>query len=62
LAPFVLAHLSKVLVVYVMYEACQVFWAETLYGKSGGSGVAFAVFGLIMLLEYTSMLYVRSGE
>ena len=62
LAPFLLAHLSKVLVVYVMYEACQVFFLETLYSKSGTSGVAFAVFGLIMLLEYVSMLYVRSGE
>jgi hypothetical protein len=62
LAPFLLAHLSKVVVVYVMYEACQVFWVETLYGKSGGSGMAFAVFGLIMLMEYVSMLYVRSGK
>ena len=62
LAPFLLAHLSKVVVVYVMYEACQIFFLENLYAKSGTSGVAFAVFGLIMLLEYTSMLYVRSGK
>ncbi|GAB5030227.1 Hypothetical protein NocV09_00203590 [Nannochloropsis oceanica] len=61
LAPFLLAHLSKMVVVYVMYEACQVFWVETLYGKSGGSGMAFAVFGLVMLMEYVSMLYVRSA-
>jgi len=62
LAPFLLAHLCKVLVLYSMYEACQVFFVETLYAKSGASGLPFAVYGLVMLLEYVSMLYVRSGK
>jgi hypothetical protein len=33
LTPFIMAHLVRVFVLYVMYEASQAFFAEFLYGK-----------------------------
>lgn len=42
------------------YEACQLLWAETLYGKSTPDGLQFWVYGLTMIAEYFSMIFVRS--
>ncbi len=55
-------HLARVVIVYVMYEAAQIFFAETLFSKSLPSGLPFAIYGIVMLLEYFCMCYVRSGE
>lgn len=35
LAPFIMAHVVRVVVLYVMYEASQMFLAQLLYGKVG---------------------------
>lgn len=33
LAPFIMAHVIRVFVLYIMYEASQLFFAQVLYGK-----------------------------
>lgn len=59
--PFIIAHLSQVLIMYSCYEASQLFWADFLYSKSVPSGLQFQIFGVVMLWEYYSMIFLRSA-
>ena len=59
--PFIIAHVSQVLIMYSCYEASQLFWADYLYGKSVPSGLQFQIFGVVMLWEYFSMIFLRSS-
>ena len=59
--PFIIAHLSQVLIMYSCYEACQLFWADFLYDKSVPAGLQFQIFGAVMLWEYFSMIFLRSA-
>jgi hypothetical protein len=58
---FIWAHLGKVFVLYTMYESCQYAFSSFLYGKSIPEGLPIWIFGFAMLLEYFSMIFVRSA-
>jgi len=55
------AHVSKILLYYVMYEACQAAWSVVLYAKSIPEALPVWIYGLAMILEYFSMVFVRSA-
>lgn len=58
--PLVEAHLTKVFVLYTMYEACQLAWDRWLYNKSYPLGLPLCLYSTMMLLEFYSMTYLRS--
>jgi hypothetical protein len=55
------AHIAKITLFYVMYEACQGAWSMVLYGKSIPAGLPVWVYGFAMIWEYYSMVFVRSA-
>ena len=55
------AHVSKILLYYVMYEACQAAWSVVVYSKSIPEALPVWIYGLAMILEYFSMVFVRSA-
>ncbi|KAL7493466.1 hypothetical protein ACHAWT_002462 [Skeletonema menzelii] len=55
------AHVSKILLYYVMYEACQAAWSVVVYAKSIPEALPVWIYGLAMILEYFSMVFVRSA-
>ena len=55
------AHLGKILLYYVMYEACQATWSSVLYGKSIPAAMPVWIFGMAMFWEYFTMVFVRSA-
>ena len=57
--PLIGAHLCRVVVLYSMYEACQLAWAMWLYDKPLPSGLVLWVYGVAMVWEYFAMIYVR---
>jgi hypothetical protein len=58
---FVCAHVVHLLVTYIMYEACQYAWSAWLYDKSLPEGLQLWIFGVVLLWEYCSMLYMRAS-
>lgn len=58
---FIYAHLGKVFIVYTMYESCQYAFSSFLYGKSVPQNLTIWIFGFAMILEYFSMIFVRSA-
>jgi hypothetical protein len=58
---FIWAHLGKVFIVYTMYESCQYAFSSFLYGKSIPENLPIWIFGFAMLVEYFSMIFVRSA-
>ena len=60
ISPLICAHLGKVVVLYTMYEGCQVAWSFWLYNKSTPGGMKMCIFATVMLWEYFSMIFVRS--
>ena len=44
-----------------MYEACQAAWSIVLYAKSIPEALPVWIYGLAMILEYFSMVFVRSA-
>lgn len=59
IGPLISAHLVRVIVLYSMYEACQLAWAMWLYNKPVQSGLQLWVYGVVMVWEYFSMIYLR---
>ena len=57
----VVAHLTKVFLYYLMYEACQPLLGEVLYGKSMPASISACLFGYTMILEYFNMVFIRSA-
>jgi len=55
------AHLAKILLYYIMYEACQAAWSVVLYAKSIPESLPVWIYGMAMILEYFSMVFVRSA-
>ena len=55
------AHVCKIILFYVMYEACQGAWSMVLYGKSIPAGLPVWIYGFAMIWEYFSMVFVRSA-
>lgn len=58
---FIWAHLGKLFLVYTMYESCQYGFSSFLYGKSIPQNLPIWTFGFAMILEYYSMIFVRSA-
>lgn len=55
------SHISKVALYYIMYEACQAAWSTILYAKSVPDGLPIYLYGLTMIWEYFSMIFMRSA-
>jgi len=58
---YIAAHLAKLLLVYTMYESCQVAWSDVLYSRSIPANLPLWIFGNAMVYEYFSMVFVRSA-
>ena len=54
-------HVCKVILYYVMYEACQAAWSVVLYAKSVPEALPVWIYGFAMIWEYFSMVFVRSA-
>jgi hypothetical protein len=55
------AHVAKIVLYYVMYEACQAAWSVVLYAKSIPEALPVWIYGFAMIWEYFSMVFVRSA-
>ena len=58
---FVLGHLGKLTLCYSMYEACQLAWADVFYNSMIPMSFPMWSFGLLLVLEYFSLLHLRSA-
>lgn len=58
---FLIANVGKLFLLYTMYESCQVMWSSMLYPKSIPTNLPLWVFGNAMIIEYFSMIFVRSA-
>jgi hypothetical protein len=62
--PLVAAHLAKLFLCYVLYEAAESEWGYMFYGKGGyfsDETTSLWIFGFFTLVEYFSLLFVRSA-
>lgn len=57
----VAAHVTKIVLYYVMYEACQAAWSVVLYAKSIPEALPVWIYGFAMIWEYYSMVFIRSA-
>ena len=57
---FVLAHAAHLFVYWTIYSACQSAWSYWFYPKSIPAGLHSALFGIFMVVEYFTMVFVRS--
>ena len=55
------AHVTKIILYYVMYEACQAAWSVVIYHKSIPEALPVWIYGLTMIWEYFSMVFIRSA-
>ena len=55
------AHIAKIALFYIMYEASQASWSVVLYGKSIPEGLPVWIYGFAMIWEYYTMVFVRSA-
>ena len=60
--PFIISHVVKIFVYYLLYEASQLTFATWLYGEPYPGQKELWLYAIVMLLEYFSMIYVRSKE
>ena len=60
--PFILAHISRVLLYYFLYQATQMFFTFWFYNQYLPGQQELWLFAVMMLWEYYSMIYVRSAE
>jgi hypothetical protein len=61
-APLIGAHVFRVVILYSMYEACQLAWSLWFYDKPLPDGLQLEVFAIVMIWEYFSMIYLRSAN
>ena len=59
--PFILGHISRVVVYYCLYAAAQVAFSSWFYDKDSPSQQELWLCAVMMLWEYYSMIYVRSS-
>eukprot|EP00602_Paraphysomonas_sp_CaronLab_P005156 CAMPEP_0185035770 /NCGR_PEP_ID=MMETSP1103-20130426/27735_1 /TAXON_ID=36769 /ORGANISM="Paraphysomonas bandaiensis, Strain Caron Lab Isolate" /LENGTH=540 /DNA_ID=CAMNT_0027573017 /DNA_START=206 /DNA_END=1826 /DNA_ORIENTATION=- len=57
--PFVVSHVTRVLIYYFMYEAAQIACSMWLYGTKDPGPKELWLFAVMMILEYFSMIYIR---
>ena len=55
------AHVTKIILYYVMYEACQAAWSVVIYHKSIPEALPVWIYGFTMIWEYFSMVFIRSA-
>mmetsp|Transcript_8451 Transcript_8451/g.11011 ORF Transcript_8451/g.11011 Transcript_8451/m.11011 type:complete len:612 (+) Transcript_8451:136-1971(+) len=60
--PLIAAHVFRVIVLYSMYEACQLAWSVWFYDKPLPDGLQLEVFAIVMIWEYFAMIYLRSAS
>lgn len=60
--PFILSHITRVVIYYSLYEATQLAFSEWFYGQGRPSQRELWLFAIMMLWEYYSMIYVRSNN
>ena len=58
--PYICAHLLFLLVLYVVFELSQISFASIIYNRSYPAGLPLVVASGLMVLEYYSMVYIRS--
>ncbi len=58
--PFLISHLTRVIVYYSFYEACQISFGMWFYGVSRPGQREMWLYAIMMLWEYYSMIYVRA--
>lgn len=59
--PFIMSHIFRVIIYYVMYEACQMSFSSWFYDEARPGQRELWIFSIMMLWEYYSMIYVRSS-
>lgn len=57
---FLCSHFMYLITFYIIYEVSQMSWATYVYGKSYPVGLPMIMASLLMVLEYFSMVYLRS--
>jgi len=60
--PFIMSHIFRVIIYYVMYEACQMSFSSWFYDEARPGQRELWIFSIMMLWEYYSMIYVRSSH
>ena len=58
--PFLMSHVSKILLYYTLYEAAQFTFSLWFYGNAYPGQKELWLYAIVMLWEYYSMIYVRS--
>lgn len=59
--PFVLAHISRVVIYYCLYAAAQVAFSSWFYDENAPSQQELWLCAVMMIWEYYSMIYVRAS-
>lgn len=58
--PFIMSHVVKILMYYILYEAAQMSFSLWFYGSAFPGQKELWLYAIVMLWEYYSMIYVRS--
>jgi len=58
--PFLMSHVSKIVLYYTLYEAAQFTFSLWFYGNAYPGQKELWLYAIVMLWEYYSMIYVRS--
>lgn len=58
--PFIISHLVKVVIYYMLYEAAQLAFSMWFYNSRYPSPVDLWLFAVMLILEYYSMVFIRS--
>jgi hypothetical protein len=59
--PFIIAHITRVVIFYSFYEACQLSFGIWFYDQARPGQRELWLFAIMMTWEYYSMIYVRSA-
>lgn len=61
--PFLIGHVTRATLCYALYVAAQGLFVDWFYAYSGNIGlVQVFLYGIVMMWEYYSMIYVRSAH
>jgi hypothetical protein len=58
--PFIVSHLVKVVIYYMLYEAAQLAFSMWFYNSRYPSPADLWLFGVMLIIEYYSMVFIRS--
>lgn len=62
MTPFIIAHLTRVVIYYLMYIGAQSLYIKLLYSDSTFGLDQIWLYAVMMLWEYYSMIYIRSSS